>query len=78
MGQFVFVFKGIGEVCLVLDILIVLGNVLFYNEIDGKGILLILIICVVGLIDNIDEVIVGIVCDGYVVLVIGEINGYLG
>lgn len=71
-------FKGIGEVCLVLDILIVLGNVLFYNEIDGKGILLILIICVVGLIDNIDEVIVGIVCDGYVVLVIGEINGYLG
>lgn len=78
MGQLVGVIKGIGEVCVVLDFLIVLGNVLFYNEMDGKGILFIFIIGGVGLIVNLDDLIVGLFLDGDVVLVIGMIEGYLG
>lgn len=58
--------------------LIVLGNVSFYNEIDGKGILFILIIGVVGFVVVDEEEIIGEVCEGYVVLVVGVINGYLG
>ncbi len=78
MGQFVFALKGIGEACLALDTPIVSGNVSLYNETDGKGILPTPTICAVGLIDNIDEAIVGTARDGHIALVIGETNGHLG
>ena len=39
MGQFVGAVKGMSEACLALDFPVVSGNVSFYNETNGKGIL---------------------------------------
>ena len=57
MGQFVGCIKGIAEAVLALNVPIVSGNVSFYNETDGAGILPTPTICTVGLLDNVADII---------------------
>ncbi len=78
MGQFVGALKGIGEACIALDTPIVSGNVSLYNETDGQGILPTPTICAVGLIENLEDAILGTARDGHVALLIGETTGHLG
>jgi phosphoribosylformylglycinamidine synthase len=52
MGQFADAVEGIREACLALDFPVVSGNVSFYNETNGKGILPTPAIGAVGLIDD--------------------------
>ena len=78
MGQFVGALKGIGEACLALDTPIVSGNVSLYNETDGQGILPTPTICAVGLIENLEDAILGQAAEGNVALVLGETKGHLG
>jgi len=52
MGQLVYAIKGIGEACQALDFPVVSGNVSFYNETNGEGILPTPTIAGVGLIDD--------------------------
>lgn len=46
------VVDGISVVCLEFDMFVIFGNVLFYNEIDGIGIYLMLVIGMVGLVED--------------------------
>ncbi|HCW84031.1 MAG TPA: phosphoribosylformylglycinamidine synthase subunit PurL [Rhodobacteraceae bacterium] len=78
MGQFVGAIQGIGEACIALDMPIVSGNVSLYNETDGTGILPTPTIGAVGLIDNIDQLILGGIQEGDVALLLGETQGHLG
>ena len=78
MGQFVGAIKGISEAVSELDMPIVSGNVSLYNETDGTGILPTPTIGAVGLIDHIDDLIMGEARDGHVALLIGETQGHLG
>ncbi|WP_292311147.1 phosphoribosylformylglycinamidine synthase subunit PurL, partial [Marivivens sp.] len=78
MGQFVGALQGIGEACIALDTPIVSGNVSLYNETDGQGILPTPTICAVGLIDNLNDAILGTARDGHVLLLLGETAGHLG
>ena len=78
MGQFVGALQGIGEACIALDTPIVSGNVSLYNETDGQGILPTPTICAVGLIENLDDAILGTARDGHVLLLLGETAGPLG
>ena len=78
MGQFVGALQGIGEACIALDTPIVSGNVSLYNETDGQGILPTPTICAVGVIENIDDAILGTARDGHVLLLLGETAGHLG
>ena len=78
MGQFVGALQGIGEACIALDTPIVSGNVSLYNETDGQGILPTPTICAVGLIENLDDAILGTARDGHVLLLLGETAGHLG
>jgi len=78
MGQFVGAIKGIGEAVAALDVPIVSGNVSLYNETDGTGILPTPTIGAVGLLENLDDMIGGVVRDGHVAMVIGETAGHLG
>jgi len=52
MGQFVGAVKGMSEACLVLAFPVVSGNVSFYNETNGKGILPTPAVGGVGLLDD--------------------------
>ncbi len=52
MGQFVGCIEGMGEACRALDFPVVSGNVSFYNETNGKGILPTPVIGGVGLIED--------------------------
>jgi hypothetical protein len=52
MGQFADAVDGIRDACLALDFPVVSGNVSFYNETNGKGILPTPAIGAVGLIDD--------------------------
>ena len=78
MGQFVGALQGIGEACIALDTPIVSGNVSLYNETDGQGILPTPTICAVGVIENLDDAILGTARDGHVLLLLGETTGHLG
>ncbi|MGJ8623619.1 MAG: phosphoribosylformylglycinamidine synthase subunit PurL [Yoonia sp.] len=78
MGQFVGAIKGIGEAVAALDMPIVSGNVSLYNETDGTGILPTPTIGAVGLINHPDEMIIGEIRDGHVLLLLGETTGHLG
>ena len=78
MGQFVGALQGIGEACIALDTPIVSGNVSLYNETDGQGILPTPTICAVGVIENLDDAILGTARDGHVLLLLGETAGHLG
>ncbi|MFN3952896.1 MAG: phosphoribosylformylglycinamidine synthase subunit PurL [Pararhodobacter sp.] len=78
MGQFVGAIKGIGEACKALDMPIVSGNVSLYNETDGRAILPTPTIGAVGLLESLDDLIVGTPQPGDYALVIGETRGHLG
>ncbi|MGY9033492.1 MAG: phosphoribosylformylglycinamidine synthase subunit PurL [Rhodobacterales bacterium] len=78
MGQFVGAIQGIGEACIVLDMPIVSGNVSLYNETDGTGILPTPTIGAVGIIMHPDDMIIGQICEGHLLLLVGETAGHLG
>ncbi|MFV0244557.1 MAG: phosphoribosylformylglycinamidine synthase subunit PurL [Qingshengfaniella sp.] len=78
MGQFVGAIQGIGAACTALDMPIVSGNVSLYNETDGQAILPTPTIGAVGLIDDLDGLIGGVLAEGHVLLLLGETRGHLG
>ena len=78
MGQFVGAIQGIGEAVKALDMPIVSGNVSLYNETDGSGILPTPTIGAVGIINHPDEMIIGEIRDGHLLLLLGETHGHLG
>jgi phosphoribosylformylglycinamidine synthase len=52
MNEFAFVIEAMADICKELDLPVVSGNVSFYNETDGKGILPTPVIGIVGLIED--------------------------
>ena len=78
MGQFVGAIQGISEAVTALDMPIVSGNVSLYNETDGTGILPTPTIGAVGIIMHSDDMIVGKISEGHLLLVIGLTSGHLG
>jgi phosphoribosylformylglycinamidine synthase II len=78
MGQFVGAIQGIGEAVKALDMPIVSGNVSLYNETDGSGILPTPTVGAVGIINHPDEMIIGVIREGHVLLLLGETHGHLG
>jgi phosphoribosylformylglycinamidine synthase II len=79
MGQFADCIEGIREACLALDFPVVSGNVSFYNETNGKGILPTPAIGAVGVLDDISKsVSLPFKAEGEDIVVIGEIRGHLG
>ena len=78
MGQFVGAIKGIGAACAALDMPIVSGNVSLYNETDGQGILPTPTIGAVGLLNSLDDAILGDVREGHMAILVGETTGHLG
>ena len=79
MGQFVGCIEGMAEACRALDFPVVSGNVSFYNETDGTGILPTPTIGGVGLIADLDRM-----CDlalkapGERLLLLGAAGSHLG
>ncbi|GIT92479.1 phosphoribosylformylglycinamidine synthase subunit PurL [Jannaschia pagri] len=78
MGQFVQALDGIGQACLALDMPIVSGNVSLYNETDGAGILPTPTIGAIGLIDQLDDRICGVIQPGMIALELGGVGSHLG
>jgi phosphoribosylformylglycinamidine synthase len=79
MGQFADCIEGIREACLALDFPVVSGNVSFYNETNGKGILPTPTIGAVGLIDDLSRrVSVPFKAAGDDIVLIGATIGHLG
>ena len=79
MGQFVGCVRGIGEACRALEFPIVSGNVSFYNESAGRGILPTPSIGGVGVIDDVAASVgIGFVRDGDAILLVGDTAGWLG
>jgi len=70
--------KGIGAACAALDMPIVSGNVSLYNETDGQGILPTPTIGAVGLLNSLDDAILGDVREGHMAILVGETTGHLG
>jgi len=54
------------------------GNVSLYNETDGTGILPTPTIGAVGIIMHPDDMIIGQICEGHLLLLVGETAGHLG
>jgi phosphoribosylformylglycinamidine synthase II len=79
MGQFADCIEGIRDACLTLDFPVVSGNVSFYNETNGKGILPTPAIGAVGVLDNLERR-AGLAFPGddLDIVVIGETHGHLG
>jgi phosphoribosylformylglycinamidine (FGAM) synthase-like enzyme len=79
MGQFVGCIDGMRDACNALDYPVVSGNVSFYNETNGQGILPTPAIGGVGLIDHIDQICnLALKADGETIVVIGDTHGHLG
>jgi phosphoribosylformylglycinamidine synthase II len=79
MGQFAGCVEGIREACLALDYPVVSGNVSFYNETNGKGILPTPVIGGVGVIDDVARAVtIAFKAAGEVIVVIGDTTGHLG
>jgi phosphoribosylformylglycinamidine synthase subunit PurL len=79
MGQFVGCIEGMRAACLALDYPVVSGNVSFYNETNGKGIMPTPVIGGVGLIDDLECVAFArIDKPGMALLLVGETAGHLG
>jgi phosphoribosylformylglycinamidine synthase II len=79
MGQFVGCVEGMREACLALDYPVVSGNVSFYNETNGKGILPTPVIGGVGLIDDVNRVAFArFDKPGLELVLVGETAGHLG
>jgi phosphoribosylformylglycinamidine synthase II len=79
MGQFVGCVEGMREACLALDYPVVSGNVSFYNETNGKGIMPTPVIGGVGLIDDVTHVAFArFDRPGLELVLVGETAGHLG
>ena len=79
MGQFVGCVEGMREACLALDYPVVSGNVSFYNETNGKGIMPTPVIGGVGLIDDVNHVAFArFAKPGLELVLVGETAGHLG
>jgi phosphoribosylformylglycinamidine synthase len=79
MGQFADCVEGIRAACLALDFPVVSGNVSFYNETNGKGILPTPAIGAVGVIDDITKAVsLPFKAADEDIVVIGEVRGHLG
>ncbi len=79
MGQFAGCIEGIRKACLALDYPVVSGNVSFYNETNGKGILPTPVIGGVGLLDDVAKAVsIAFKAEGDEILLIGETLGHLG
>ena len=79
MGQFAGCVEGMRDACLALNYPVVSGNVSFYNETNGRGILPAPAIGGVGLIDDLDRVAFArFDSAGLVLLLVGETKGHLG
>jgi len=78
MGQFVGCIEGMAEACRALDYPVISGNVSFYNETEGRGILPTPAIGGVGLIADIDRMArIAFAEAGEHILLIGETKGHL-
>jgi phosphoribosylformylglycinamidine synthase len=79
MGQFAGCIEGMRKACLALDYPVVSGNVSFYNETNGKGILPTPVIGGVGLVADVRKIVsIAFKAEGETVLLIGETHGHLG
>ena len=79
MGQFADAVEGMGEACLALDFPVVSGNVSFYNETNGKGILPTPVIGGVGLIDDLARTAtLALSAVGQSLVLVGATAGHLG
>ena len=79
MGQFVGCVEGMRDACLALDYPVVSGNVSFYNETNGKGIMPTPVIGGVGLIDDVNHVAFArFAKPGLELVLVGETAGHLG
>jgi len=79
MGQFAGCIEGMREACLALDYPVVSGNVSFYNETNGKGILPTPTIGGVGLVPDVAKAVsIAFKAPGEAVILIGETKGHLG
>ncbi len=79
MGQFVFAVKGMSEACRALDFPVVSGNVSFYNETNGQGILPTPAVGGVGLLPDVAiHASVGFKPEDDTIILIGAEAGHLG
>ncbi len=79
MWEFAQAVKGMGEACRVLETPVTGGNVSFYNETNGKGIMPTPTIGMVGILGNIDWAITqGFKKEGDLVAVLGNTRGHMG
>ena len=79
MGQFAGCVEGMAEACRALDFPVVSGNVSFYNETEGRGILPTPVVGGVGLIEDLGRVVgIGPRAAGEAILLVGEASGWLG
>ena len=79
MGQFVGCIEGMAEACRALDFPVVSGNVSFYNETQGSGILPTPTIGAVGVLDDVARsATIAFGKAGLDIIVIGETRGHLG
>ena len=79
MGQFAFAVKGMSEACRALDFPVVSGNVSFYNETNGVGILPTPAVGGVGLIGDVERLAgMGLRKDADTLILIGAEAGALG
>ena len=79
MGQFVGAVKGMSEACLALDFPVVSGNVSFYNETNGKGILPTPAVGGVGLLaDAMKRASIDFKAGDETLILIGPERGHLG
>lgn len=77
--QFKEAVKGIGEACQALDLVVVSGNVSFYNESEGQAIYPTPIIGAVGLLENANNLLdFGFTEEGALIVLIGETFSELG
>jgi len=79
MGQFADAVEGIRKACLALDFPVVSGNVSFYNETNGKGILPTPTIGAVGMIDDLARTAcLELKTEGQSLVLVGTTVGHLG
>ena len=79
MGQFAGCIEGIRKACLALDYPVVSGNVSFYNETNGKGILPTPVIGGVGLVADVARIVsIAFKAEGQAIVLMGETKGHLG
>ncbi len=79
MGQFADAVEGIRQACLALDFPVVSGNVSFYNETNGKGVLPTPAIGAVGVTDDLSRTAsLALKAEGQALVMIGETREHLG